>query len=199
MRSQEFLHILALQRQETPAVDLQNRTAFLSNLVYLWHVIRASERLLEVAIEHSSDSLRKYFLDHLEEERGHAKWLAEDLATADIAMRRTDFLPLAAEMVGIIYYFVQHIDPAALLGYMLALEGLPMPLSQIEKLEATHGKELLRTLRYHAEHDIDHGAALSETIDALPEETRDIVFHAALLTNQHLLKAASFLHRCENG
>jgi len=169
-------------RQQFPAPDLTRRSAVLKNLVFLFHTMRASEQLLELAIETSEEGtpLRDYFARHLEEERGHHRWLAADLLSAGVDVTQTGIPLKAVEMVGTQYYLVRHLDPAALLGYMAHSECLPTPPGVVDELEAAHGKELLRTLRYHAEHDADHGRELLQVVDGLPGERQLIVLESAL-------------------
>jgi hypothetical protein len=153
-------HIRAEQR-----FDLTSYHKVLANLVFVHQVITASESLLEEAVKASSGELREYFAEHLEEERGHQEWLAGDLMTAGVDVALMPLSQIAVAMAGSQYYLIKHISPIALLGYMAVLEGCPATLEAVEQLEAMHGKDLFRTLRYHAEHDIDHGKALFALID----------------------------------
>ena len=150
--------------------NLLSRDSFIDNLFFLYHTMKASETLLEIAAQKAEGSLAEYYRVHLEEERGHHKWLAEDLKSADVDVEDSS-APLYAEMlVGMVYYRTLHQHPAALLGYMLLMEGNPSNMMRVGILESLHGKQLVRTLRYHAEHDVDHGSRLKEVINSLPEE-----------------------------
>ena len=164
------------------------------NLVFLWHCMRASEHLLEVGAEKSSGSLREYFLHHLEEERGHADWLAEDLATAGVTAARTKLPREAMEMVGSMYYLVLHVDPCALLGYMRVLESWPLD-SVLEQLVAKHPPELLRTIRYHAEHDPAHLDDLKAQIARLTPQQRALVDQTSGITIEYLTRAVETLRK----
>ena len=84
----------------------------------------------------------------------------------------------------------RHQHPAALLGYMAALECQPMPLEMVAELERLHGKPLLRTLRYHATHDQDHGEELMRVLAAVPDYLRALVLSNAQFTAMHLAAAA---------
>jgi bacterioferritin (cytochrome b1) len=143
----------------------------IENLKFVYFVIKASEHLLETAIEvEQSEVLKDYFRHHLLEERDHAKWLAEDLKTIGIDMTKKKAPFSAATMAGVIYYRIFHEDPAALLGYMLVLENSRFPIRDLEDLERIHGKELLRTLRHHVEHDSQHSQDLLKIIESLDEK-----------------------------
>jgi hypothetical protein len=162
-------------------IDLQDRTSFLCNLVFVYHAIKASENLLKMASEEEKDcDLASYFYRHIDEEQGHVEWLAEDLLTAGIVVEKTIIPSSVVEMVGSVYYLIQHVEPAALLGYQLMMECFPLSPRQLEELEDIHGKSLLRTARYHSAHDPDHAKELMHIIDTLPNERRWIVSQVAM-------------------
>lgn len=168
--------------------DLRNRTVLLANFTFLYHVMKASENLLRVAAEKETDSeLKAYFMKHAAEEQKHDDWLADDLKTAGIDVKSQTIPFLATEMVGSVYYLIYHVDPAALLGYMVVLERNGMSKERLEELEGIHGKALVRTLRYHVEHDTDHSAEIRSVIDGLPRERQAIVHQVATRTAQYLV------------
>lgn len=164
-------------RAAYPVIDLQDAAVFRANLQFNYHAMVASERLLIEAVEEARGELRDYFFHHLQEERGHHEWLADDLAGDTGPMNWH-----AAQLAGTQYYMVKHVHPAALLGYMAVLEGAPMPLAMVEELEARHGARVMRTVRYHAEHDIGHGAEVFDMIARLPLEQQQIAYDNALMT-----------------
>lgn len=164
--SDHILAAVAEIRACAKPVDLTDRRVFLRNLVLLHQVIVASEQLLEEARECATNSaLCTYFAEHLDEEREHARWLAADLGSAGIDLSAEPRSRTAVAMAGSQYYLLKHVSPACLLGYMLVLECAPMPMPAVIELERLHGAELLRTVRYHAEHDRRHGPELLDVID----------------------------------
>ena len=171
--------------------DLLDRGVFLRNLVFVAFVIKASEDILRVAIEHSEGSLREYFCRHLAEETGHYEWLKRDLQFAGIVLDDCAIPSEAVAMAGSQYYLAKHMHPASVLGYIAALECFAMPLSTVAEMERAHGKEVCATLRYHAEHDVDHGADVLAVIDQIdPKYQRMIADNAVqtLLYIQHAIK-----------
>lgn len=157
-------------------------------------VIAASENLLRTAVDRCGDSgfetqLSAYYRAHLEEERGHEKWLADDLLTVGIDVKAMPLSLKAVEMAGTQYYMIHHVHPVSLLGYMAVLEGNPMPLAEVEKLETEYGKNLFRTLRYHAEHDIEHGKDLGKMIAQVPEDLMIHVTNSANQTRHYMTEA----------
>lgn len=180
---------------KAPPVDLTDRRVLLANLVFIYHVIKASENLLVVAASRTEPGTRlhQYFERHRAEEVNHDKWLAEDLTSAGINVASTLIPRQAVELAGTQYYLIHHVDPAALLGYMAVLEGFPHPIDAVERLEEIHGKELLRTLRHHAIHDVDHRRDLNETINGLTERQKALVFESAIQTACYLASAITSL------
>jgi PII-like signaling protein len=65
---------------------------------------------------------------------------------------------------------------------MTVLEGEPIPLEVVEKLEALHGTQMLRCIRYHAEHDLEHRKELFALIDKVPSELQSVVMESAVHT-----------------
>lgn len=166
---------------------------FIANLIFLYHIMVASEPLLRVAIYESRDlRLRKYFEKHLEEERDHAKWLANDLKSVGIDVGHTEPPLVAIQMAGSLYYLIYHVHPAALLGYMRVLESYEMTPQQWAKLEKEYPASLLRTVKYHVDHDPDHLKDINAIIESLPEQ-RKLVDDVARMTQNYIRAAAEQL------
>jgi hypothetical protein len=177
-----------------PEFYLDDRNAWVENLKFMHAVMVASEPLLETALDQKPlpETVRNYYADHLEEERSHADWLVEDLASIDVKPALIDWR--AARIVGAQYYLIHHVSPVALLGYIAVLECRPAPMAQIEQLEALHGKALLRTMRYHAEHDIEHGKALLDLIDTIDDDSRRLIVANVIHTAAWLARALEDTH-----
>jgi hypothetical protein len=171
-------------------VDFRSRSACLSNLTFVYHTMRASENLLRLAVANTEPGpLYDYFVEHLAEEKGHAEWLAGDLHTVGIEAANTPVPRQAVEMVGTQYYLIQHLGSAALLGYMVLMECFSMPLAHVETLEVAHGKDLILTIRYHAEHDIDHGADVLDMIDSLTPKQQALALESGVQAARYFICA----------
>ena len=169
--------ILAMQAN-APMADFTSRAVIVSNLVFLHGIMTASERLMARSITKCySPVLRSYLTEHLEEERDHAKWMADDLKDEGVDISLPS-IP-AMELAGSMYYLIEHVNPVCLLGYMAVLEGFPANLEFVAELEKVHGKKLLRCLRYHAENDLEHRKELFNIIDKMDSP---LVVHAATYT-----------------
>jgi len=191
--------LLSSVRSISICADLRNPRVLIDNLVFVHQLIVASEQLIKAAIlrlhassPHGFDlDLLRYYRAHLEEERDHAEWLATDLKAVDVDPISQKLNLAAAELAGVQYYLAHHAHPAALLGYMAVLECSPMPLDVVEELEALHGTALLKTLRYHATHDVDHGADVQRMLDRIPDELQNLVLQNAMMTASKLSSAAA--------
>jgi hypothetical protein len=177
-----------------PQFAVADRDALAQNLLFMHAVIVASEPLLEAALDQKPlpETVRNYYADHLEEERNHADWLLEDLQSIDKKPVLIDWR--AARLVGAQYYLIHHVSPVALLGYIAVLECRPPPMEQIEQLEALHGEKLLRTARYHATHDIEHGKALLDLIDGMDDQSRRLIVANVIHTAAHIQRALEETH-----
>jgi len=102
-----------------------------------------------------------------DEEKGHADWLAQDLARLGIQTVPYDYA--AAAIAGTQYYFIQHLDPRVLLGYCAVLECRTFTPAQVDVMEAILGP--LPCVRFHAEHDEAHGEEVIRQIDAIEDLT----------------------------
>ncbi|MCA1859315.1 hypothetical protein LE191_04220 [Janthinobacterium sp. HSC-3S05] len=189
--SNQVLGAIARELKFAKVPDFTQKEVVIRNFTFMYHTMKASEHMLEVAVECSKErpDLCTYFKEHLEEERGHHLWLASDLNSAGVDVAKTGIPVRAVEMVGTQYYLMYHVDPAALLGYMALQECFSRPLEVIDQLEKMHGKELFRTARYHAEHDIDHGADIANVLDKLPETSQSIVLENAIQTARYFCAA----------
>lgn len=154
-------------------VDFAVREELVKSLGFSYQIIRASTNLLRVAIDRLPPSgLRTYYLKHLAEEESHAEWMLDDIG------EEPEYQPLAAAIAGTAYYLIFHAHPAALLGYMLALETPTLTEEFLEKLEQAHGKKLLRTLRIHVTEDPKHREELLRQIALYP-------MHEKLIARTH--------------
>lgn len=181
--------LTVLERHPLPLLDIHKRDIFIGNLLFVHSLMIASESLLETALEQRlPDNLRDYFSEHLAEERNHAIWLQADLKSLGVETR-LDWN--AAQIAGTQYYLIKHVDPKALLGYMAALECRPMNLEHVEYLESLYGTDAMRCMRYHAEHDQDHGKELLKFIDTFDDQ--DLIIRNAELTAQVLQNTLTYL------
>lgn len=187
----DILSKIAEVRAGYPLIDLANPLVIRRNLAFSMQMMVASEGLLRAGIErlqYAAEAFDRevhaYFTEHLVEESGHYEWMAKDMEGEGMTFHWG-----AAELAGMQYYLVEHVHPAVLLGYMLVLECFPMPLEVVDQLEAVHGAKLLRTLRYHAVHDQDHGKDVLALVESSPSELKNWIYENAIQTAHRVGRA----------
>jgi hypothetical protein len=159
----------------------QVRELYPEFLILVHSMIRASVPLLEAAAERARElpaddptgpPLAEYFARHAREESRHDEWLLDDLEVLGVSREEVlARLPSTrvASLVGAFYYWVHHVHPVALLGYLAVLEGNPPKEEELEALRQRTGypPEAFRTLVKHARLDIHHRDDLNQEIDRL--------------------------------
>lgn len=171
-------------------------------------ISRAAVPLMKAAIRalearHQSEQLtpplRSYLEHHIPEETGHDRWALEDLEV--IGIDRSSVLGLVpstsiAAMVGAQYYWIEHVHPVGLMGYLAIMEANAPTPESVEKLIAATGypPEAFRSMRLHAQLDIQHEEDLYQTLDTLPLDARQksllttSALHTAELLTQSLVE-----------
>jgi pyrroloquinoline quinone (PQQ) biosynthesis protein C len=151
-------------------------------LFMLHSIIRSSVPMMMAAGESArsrADSdpvaarIAGYYSQHAREEAHHDEWLLDDMVA--IGMDRSEVLtrmpsPTVASVVGAQYYWIFHVHPVALLGYLAVLEGNPPSAKELKNITTQHGlpEEGFRTMFKHAQLDPHHRNELYEQIDELP-------------------------------
>jgi hypothetical protein len=155
---------------------------FPSLLIYRHQIMRSSVSLLEVGHRRAREReaehplyapLADYYGAHLAEERAHDSWMMEDLEASGFS--RADVLAripssTVASLVGAQYYWVEHHDPLALLGYLVALESYPASSALLDTLQerSRMPAAAFRAIRMHAENDVGHRKVFDALLDSLP-------------------------------
>ena len=145
-------------------------------------VIRSSVPLMKAAAERcekllGTDPLAKgllaYFRKHIPEETGHDEWVLDDLET--LGYQRGEVLkrlppPSAAALAGAQYYWIRHVHPVALLGFIAVLEGTPPDVAFFENTADRIGmpRRAFSNLLLHGKLDPQHRDELDRTLDSLP-------------------------------
>lgn len=141
--------------------------------------------------------LRDYYLEHAEEEDGHAEWLLADLASLGVSRERVlQRLPYSsvAALVGSQYYWMQHVHPIAYLGFIAVVEA-PAQISFLQEVSRRTGLPLSSmSCHYrHAELDPGHVAEFDTALDSLPltPAHQDLITVSAITTIGHLERVFS--------
>jgi hypothetical protein len=172
-----------------------------SYLVRTHWIIRATVPLMEDARARARDSngdpvaagVADYLARHIEEERGHDEWLLDDLEVLGIERETVvSGIPsdTVASLVGSQYYWIRHVHPVGLLGYIAVMEGYPPSPELVERLISAsgHPREAFRTLAAHGELDPHHRDELDEAIDGLPiTRSHEALLGLSAMTSVELL------------
>jgi pyrroloquinoline quinone (PQQ) biosynthesis protein C len=161
------------------------RERFKGYLMTLHSIIRASTPLMKAGEyeclrtddDQLCSALAKYYRKHTKEEMDHDRWLLADLEAIGVSRRETlSRMPTqaVAELVGVQYYWIHHLHPVCLLGYIAILEGYPPQKKGVKKLMKKTGypEAAFRTLAEHSDLDPHHVEELDAVLDALPLDRR---------------------------
>ena len=153
------------------------------DFLFLLHsIIRSSVPMMTAAAESARNRagsdpvaarIAGYFSRHAREEAHHDEWLLADMVA--IGMDRSEVLTrmpssAVASVVGAQYYWLFHVHPVSLLGYLAVLEGNPPSAQELAKIRSRYDlpEEGFRTMVKHAQLDPHHRDELYEQIDELP-------------------------------
>jgi hypothetical protein len=155
-------------------------------LIAVHGLVRASVPLMEAALGRArvlahddpvAAALAEYLSHHIPEERGHDEWVLQDLeAAGGLRQEALSQLPSLSttRAVGAQYYWIHHVHPIALLGFIAVLEGHPPSVPGLDQLVRVIGlpTKAFRTLYAHARLDVHHRDELDALLDRLPPDER---------------------------
>lgn len=148
-----------------------SKLAYAEFLAQTYYYIRHSTRLLAASAARFSQedqAMHKRFMKHSDEENSHELLAVRDLQKLGYKMADFRELPQTRSFYEVQYYKIEHCDPAALLGYILALEVTATHLAPIQKkLTGLYGKECVKLIQVHSDEDPDHVEKALKSISAL--------------------------------
>lgn len=132
----------------------------------------AQDRALALPDDPVARGLASYLRVHLEEELGHDLWMLEDIKALGFTEREVFCAqPCTAlvSMIGAQYFWMTHVHPVAIMGYLILAEGYAPLASQLDEIQARTGApaDAFRCLRRHADDDPSHLAGLNKTLDSM--------------------------------
>jgi hypothetical protein len=167
------------------------RELYVDFLTEAFHHVKHTFPLLALAASRTSDErYQDALVEYMEEERGHEKWILDDIRTVggnpDAVRTVTPGIPCQI-MVGYAYYAIEHVSPYAFLGSVHVLEGMSVLLADkladamknTLSLESDAGFTYLRT---HGSLDTDHVAFFRSLVDGFdnPDTRRIIIDNARI-------------------
>ncbi len=137
--------------------------------------------LTAVRLFEKSPDLARYCVGHAAEEVGHDKWAASDLR--DLGMTDQDIKDVrpsspCLRLIGLEYFYAQHLNPMGMIGWMFVLESLGGNVGNSLAASIDEALELKGKGTYflggHGEADIEHSKDLFEVIAATVKEPLDV-------------------------
>lgn len=176
----------------------ESKLAYAQYLAQTYYYVCHSTRLLAAAAARFSQidqSMHRRFLKHTSEENSHELLALRDLQALGFRIEEFPELAQTRTFYEVQYYKIEHQDPAALLGYILALETLAGEelKNTKEKLVRLYGSEAVRFIQVHADEDPDHIEKALRLIESLPSYRLDLIdrsLEQAALSFVDLLQAA---------
>lgn len=165
------------------------RSLYLDFLTEAYHHVKHTFPLLALAASRTSDErYQDALIKYIEEERGHEKWILDDIRTIggnpDAVRTGTPGAPCQI-MVGYAYYAIERISPYAFLGSVHVLEGMSVLLAAkladaMKKSLSSDSDAGFTYLRTHGSLDIEHVAFFRTLVDGFDDPAiRRIVIDSA--------------------
>ncbi len=158
-------------REIYPEFLFRNHSVIRSSVPLMKAAADACEKILES--DPVAQGMLEYFRKHIPEETGHDEWVLDDLET--LGFQRAEILkrippPSAAALAGAQYYWIRHVHPVALLGFIAVLEGTPPDVEFFEQTADRIGvpRRAFSNLLLHGKLDPQHRDDLDRALDALP-------------------------------
>jgi hypothetical protein len=155
-----------------------SRGLYIDFLTEAYHHVKHTFPLLALAASRTSDErYQDALVEYMEEERGHEKWILDDIrmvgGNPDAVRTGAPRAPCQI-MIGYAYYAIERISPYAYLGSVHVLEGMSVLLAdkladamkKALRLESDAGFSYLRT---HGSLDTDHVAFFRTLVDGFDD------------------------------
>jgi uncharacterized ferritin-like protein (DUF455 family) len=165
-------------KNEFDKINWADPNKYAEFLAQTYFYARYTTRILALAgvrVPLEERKLHARLLTHAGEERGHDKMILNDLKALGRDIGEFESKPFTSACFQTQYYLIEHVNPMALYGFILLLEGVSLACGPelYEKVTANF-KNATTYLKVHIEEDEDHVAQNLKAIETM---------------NPHLLKA----------
>ncbi len=187
---ERFLAIPIIRRGLQGDIDLPTYHAFLTQA---FHHVRHTVPLLMSCgsrIPANQEWLRHAVAEYIAEEMGHEEWILNDIQACGgdkEAVRHSAPMPATELMVAYAYDSIQRINPVALFGMVLVLEGTSAQLATHAAEKIQHSLELpdaaFSYLRSHGSLDVGHMDFFTQLMNRLhdPHDQQAVVHMANMM------------------
>lgn len=136
----------------------------------------ARDRALALPEDETARQLAAYLQVHLEEELGHDLWLLDDICSLGFTEQEVITAQPCASLIALLgaqYFWMMHVHPVAIMGYLILAEGYAPLNSQLDEIRVRSGvpASAFRCLKKHADDDPSHLADLNRTLDTMSLST----------------------------
>ena len=167
------------------------RSLYVDFLTEAYHHVKHTFPLLALAASRTSDErYQDALVEYMEEERGHEKWILDDiriLGGDPETVRNAQGGAACRIMVGYAYYAIEHVSPYAFLGSVHVLEGMSVLLADqlADAMKASLGLESdagFTYLRTHGSLDSEHVAFFQKLVDGFDDRnTQRVIIDSAAI------------------
>ena len=160
------------------------RSLYVEFLSQAYHHVKQTFPLLALAASRTTDErYQDALVEYMAEERGHEKWILDDIRTMGGDVDRVRLgppRPPCQIMVGYAYYAIERVSPYAMLGSVHVLEGMSVLLADklATALKAAFGVPAdtgFSYLRTHGALDASHVAFFRELVDGFDDAATQIL------------------------
>lgn len=173
-------------KKEMSACPWEDPNAYADFLAQTYYYVCHSTRLLGLAAGRcrvdDRDLLHRRFVQHIGEEKLHERLALNDLRGLGLKLEDFPERSITKAFYESQYYKIEHLDPTALFGYILLLEGVAVSLCPeiYQRVARAHGKQCANFLRVHVEEDVDHLPKAFAQIEGLSQSQKnDILINLA--------------------
>lgn len=164
----------------TRLFPIHEREMYAQWLSQTYYFVCHSTRLLATAcalFKTNRNNLHYRFAEHIKEEKHHELLALKDLDTIGYQIQQFKELPETAAFYQSQYYWIEKVNPIALYGYILFLEGFAIQgaVDFYKTVCVTYGKEAGIFLKVHTTEDIGHLDKALQQLESLHEEELQIV------------------------
>jgi hypothetical protein len=169
-----------LLKRETLNFPWTIEDVYANFLAQTYYYVGHSTRLLcssAARMDVKQEKLHKRFLAHTSEEKSHHLLALHDLQCLGGKLEKYPELPSTRMLYETQYYKIEHQDPTALLGYIIALEGLAVHCgpSIFDKVSKCFGPKPASFLKVHVGEDPDHLEKAFEVVESLDSRQVQLV------------------------
>jgi len=176
----------------------EDKSAYINWLSQTYFYVRHTTCFLALTASRwgvENRSMQYRALAHLKEELSHDLLILEDLKALGVSIETQQEWPETQAFYQTQYYWIEHVTPAAHLGYAYVLEGMAAhkAADAYKRVIKAHGEKAGKFLRVHAEEDPHHVEEGFKTLKQLSEKEiesfRQCMKQTTLLYKQILNKA----------